>query len=375
MPDRLSGLLPSLPGPDSGRQSLSTQEQAWAAAPARCWGGTAGRQGRAGRTGDGSSPHRRGPLITAATVARNLDERPVWETLSVTGVPATPLPASRNQMRISRKFMALDGTPLDLDHLRQNTVFILLLEGQAEDGQDHRAMLLHGLPAGWEITARLNAGDVPGLPWLGRLSETEAQPAADDRYAAVVALTGEQPDFRVAARIRAVTPGSYELPGAELADMYRPALFARQNAGPDHGLADRIEARWLSRRTLVAALVRSFCWPVRLCAGSALPARFVAPRRVGTEMVDRSGRPLAFLPAAGGVWRFRAWPRMFRPGSRLLIAVEDRRFWVHPGVDPLALVRAAVQWAELAASCRAARHSPCKPPGCSSRGPGTSARS
>jgi uncharacterized protein YfaS (alpha-2-macroglobulin family) len=63
------------------------------------------------------------------------------------------------------------------------------------------------------------------------LSEAEAQPAADDRYAAVVALTPEKPAFRLAVRVRAVTPGTYELPGAEVVDMYRPGVFARQNVG------------------------------------------------------------------------------------------------------------------------------------------------
>ena len=69
------------------------------------------------------------------------------------------------------------------------------------------------------------------MGWIGKLSETEAQPAADDRYAAVIALDAEHPDFRVAVRVRAVTPGTFELPGAEVADMYRPTIFARQNTG------------------------------------------------------------------------------------------------------------------------------------------------
>jgi penicillin-binding protein 1C len=62
----------------------------------------------------------------------------------------------------------------------------------------------------------------------------------------------------------------------------------------------------------------------------------------GTEILDRQDRPLALLPAAGGVWRFRAdtAPPLL---TGLLIAVEDRRFWYHPGVDPLALIRAAAQ--------------------------------
>jgi uncharacterized protein YfaS (alpha-2-macroglobulin family) len=46
----------------------------------------------------------------------------------------------------------------------------------------------------------------------------------------VVGLGQDKPGFRIAVRLRAVTPGSFELPGAELADMYRPAIFARQGA-------------------------------------------------------------------------------------------------------------------------------------------------
>jgi hypothetical protein len=134
-------------------------------------------------------------------------------------------------MRITRKFFTLDGNPLDLDHLTQNTVFVLVLEGRAEDGQDHRALAVQGLPAGWEIAGRIAGGSASGLPWLGELTEPDAEPAADDRFAAVLPLTGDKPAFRVAVRLRAVTLGDFELPGAELSDMYVPAVFARQNAG------------------------------------------------------------------------------------------------------------------------------------------------
>ena len=93
--------------------------------------------------------------LTGPVTARNLSDKPVWRAVSVTGVPATALPAARSQMRITRQFKTLDGQPLDLDHLKQNTVFVLVLEGRAEDGQPHRAMVQHGLPAGWEIAGRM----------------------------------------------------------------------------------------------------------------------------------------------------------------------------------------------------------------------------
>ncbi len=65
---------------------------------------------------------------------------------------------------------------------------------------------------------------------------------------------------------------------------------------------------------------------------------------VGTEVVARDGRTLALLPAAGGVWRFRVRADEVAPVLlETLVAIEDRRFWWHPGVDPLALARAAIQ--------------------------------
>ncbi len=65
----------------------------------------------------------------------------------------------------------------------------------------------------------------------------------------------------------------------------------------------------------------------------------------GQEILDREGRTLSVLPAAGGTWRFATTTRDVSPDLlALLIAAEDRRFRQHPGVDPFALARAVWQW-------------------------------
>ncbi len=228
LPNRLPALLARLPGADLQPDRLNTQEQAWGAAA----GITLGRDTRpttllvAGRTIP-PAPIVTLPLDGPLTV-RNGSDRPIWQTVTATGVPIDPAPAARAGMRVTRKFLTLRGDPVNLDDLRQNTVFVLLIEGAATDGQDHRALLLQGLPAGWEIAGRLEAGKTAGMPWLGELTATEAQPAADDRFAATMMLDSDTPGFRVAVRLRAVTPGDFEIPGAELSDMYRPGVFARQ---------------------------------------------------------------------------------------------------------------------------------------------------
>lgn len=230
LPERLTALTAALPGTDLRPDSLSTQESAWAVAAAAALG----KDGQPARIQVDGQDLPAAPSVTSVlsgpVTVRNLGERAVWQSVSVTGVLAQAPPAARSGMRITRKFFHEDGTPVDLDTLRQNTSFVLLLEGRAEDGQDHHALIVQGLPAGWEVVGRLNEGAVPGMAWLDKLSATEAQPAADDRYAAVVALGSDAPAFRVAVRLRAVTPGAFELPGADVTDMYRPGVFARQAA-------------------------------------------------------------------------------------------------------------------------------------------------
>jgi uncharacterized protein YfaS (alpha-2-macroglobulin family) len=154
---------------------------------------------------------------------------PLPGSLAVQGVPVTPPAAAKAGMLVKRQFFALDGTAINPDKLTQNTVFLLVIDGQATDGQNHQAMLIAGLPAGWEIAGRFPGGAVPGMDWLGTLSTPDSQAAADDRYAAALTLGSDQPAFRLAVMLRAVTPGSFEYPGMLLADMYRPAIFARQN--------------------------------------------------------------------------------------------------------------------------------------------------
>jgi penicillin-binding protein 1C len=68
-------------------------------------------------------------------------------------------------------------------------------------------------------------------------------------------------------------------------------------------------------------------------------------RKVSTTVVDRNGKLLRAFAMADGRWRLPADARTgVDPGYvKLLLAYEDRRFYSHRGVDPLALGRAAFQ--------------------------------
>ena len=224
----LATALGRLPGPELTPALASTQEQAWAVLAAA----TLGRDGRPVRASlDGTALTARVVNATAGGTLRNLGDAPLPVSLTVTGIPTEALPAGRNAMQVRRRFLNLEGMALNLDQLRSGTSFIMVIEGRAESSQNHLAMISQGLPAGWEVEARLGPGPVPGLPGLGELPEADAQPALDDRVAAAFTFSPELREFRLAVRLRAVTPGRFELPGAEVSDMYRPAFFARQAAG------------------------------------------------------------------------------------------------------------------------------------------------
>ena len=68
-------------------------------------------------------------------------------------------------------------------------------------------------------------------------------------------------------------------------------------------------------------------------------------RQVSTTIVDRNGKLLRAYAMADGRWRLPVDGRTaVDPGYlKLLFAYEDRRFYQHGGVDPLALGRAALQ--------------------------------
>ncbi len=112
--------------------------------------------------------------------------------------------------------------------------------------------------------------------------------------------------------------------------------------------AEQATSQRVRRNSRIIAALLSLLWllaAIAVLLDRAFPPDLSRLASVGTEVVDRHDRPLALLPASGGVWRFHADAARVSPTLvDLLVAVEDRRFWYHPGVDPAALARAAIQF-------------------------------
>jgi penicillin-binding protein 1C len=65
----------------------------------------------------------------------------------------------------------------------------------------------------------------------------------------------------------------------------------------------------------------------------------------GLVVVARDGSPLRGWPDADGVWRFPVTPEQVSPRYLdALLTYEDRWFYWHPGINPVAMLRAAWQW-------------------------------
>ncbi|MBS0194809.1 MAG: penicillin-binding protein 1C [Proteobacteria bacterium] len=100
--------------------------------------------------------------------------------------------------------------------------------------------------------------------------------------------------------------------------------------------------RWLKRFgwTLLALLVVAFI------LDRLFPLPLPDPHDASVLVVARDGTPLRAFPDSEGIWRYPTTPEEVSPlYLQALLTYEDRWFWRHPGINPVALVRAAGQWA------------------------------
>lgn len=99
------------------------------------------------------------------------------------------------------------------------------------------------------------------------------------------------------------------------------------------------------RRLLLVAIGALFgVGGLLLALDRAFPPPLDRLEQTSTLVVDRQGRLLRPFATAEGTWRLPIRLEHVDPFYlELLIAIEDRRFWWHPGVDPLAVLRAVAQ--------------------------------
>ncbi|MDI9239652.1 penicillin-binding protein 1C [Lysobacter sp. LF1] len=100
------------------------------------------------------------------------------------------------------------------------------------------------------------------------------------------------------------------------------------------------------RRTLKVCLFVLLSLNVAMLADLAFPLPLPTQQDAGAVVVSADGVPLRAFADAGGIWRYPVTPEQVSPlYLHALLNYEDRWFWRHPGINPVALLRAAGQWA------------------------------
>ena len=164
----------------------------------------------------------------------NTGEAPVQAVVSVSGSPVVPEPAASNGFTIERNYFTLDGKPADIRAARQNDRFAVVLTVTEPTPEYAHIMVSDYLPAGLEIDNPhlVSSGDSGTLDWIQDGEEPVNTEFRDDRFtAAIDRAANSKSVFTVAYVVRAVTPGKYVLPQANVEDMYNPSRYGRTGTG------------------------------------------------------------------------------------------------------------------------------------------------
>lgn len=225
--DRLAALM------DTARRDYSTQEAAWMVMSA-----SATTQRGLPVSIDGA--RRTAPFTERVTVddpvtVANDGRETLAVATTVRGTPLGPLPATSAGLAIERTFLTLDGEPVRLGQVRQNERLVVKLTVRKTQAVPMRLMLTDLLPAGFEIEnpRLMENADLAGIPAPSAGAWPEYTAFRDDRFAAAWTLRAfalNQPTT-VSYVVRAVSPGTFTLPAAEVSDMYQPQYLARTTSG------------------------------------------------------------------------------------------------------------------------------------------------
>lgn len=213
---------------------LSTQEKAFLIMAARALAGDADTV-QVSYDGQTDNPAAvrfdEGNLVTAGTFT-NMGDQPIWLTALTRGTPAEAPAPTREGVWIEKSITDTSGRPVNLDQVKQGDRLVVGIEMQSEFTRLSPFIIADLLPAGFEIETILGPEDgTTNGPYafLGELSYANVSEARDDRF--IVAIDARDDRARFGYIVRAVTPGTFAMPGAVVEDMYRPDVFGRSAYG------------------------------------------------------------------------------------------------------------------------------------------------
>jgi uncharacterized protein YfaS (alpha-2-macroglobulin family) len=214
----------------------STQEDSWTLLAAAALGASAtdGSVTLDGEALTGQVYRRYDQAGFAAVEVANTGTADTEAKVTVTGFPVTPPPEASNGFTITRDYYLPDGTPIDPQAapIAQNDRLVVVLRVRPQTLGSGQYVVADPLPAGFEIeNPDLSAGSgVADFSWLTLDSATHVE-SRTDQYVAAFRYYDSTGTFTTAYLVRAVSPGTFVLPGATVEDMYRPEFRANTAAG------------------------------------------------------------------------------------------------------------------------------------------------
>ena len=153
----------------------------------------------------------------------------LWVTAISRGSPATAPAPAFDGMLANKQLWSPSGQSIDGNNFRQGDRIIVAVTVASTEMRTTPLVIADLLPAGFEIETVLrpeDAGASGPYRFLGELVQPDIAEARDDRFVASFNLY-DQKRMTVAYMVRAVTPGTFTMPGVVAEHMYKPDTFAR----------------------------------------------------------------------------------------------------------------------------------------------------
>ncbi|RWA37590.1 alpha-2-macroglobulin family protein [Xylella fastidiosa] len=185
-----------------------------------------------------------GRSFDAAALARGVrfvpqGDVPLYASFEVAGIPRQAPVSDDSQLLVVRRWYTVDGKPWTPGPLKEGQALIVRVSVTSKQNMPD-ALLTDLLPAGLEIE-NFNLGEtrqwadvtVDGIALSERAdaADIKHEEFRDDRYVAMLQLMGGR-TANLFYLVRAVTPGSYNVPPSLVEDMYRPALRGTGRVAP-----------------------------------------------------------------------------------------------------------------------------------------------
>ena len=215
----------------------STQEQAWMLLAAHAL-----QLGDEDLSLDVNGAVHRGALMTQMAgdavldhplTVTNTGNDPVSAAVTTVAASSLPLSAGGEGFFIDRSYYTLDGEVANVSEVRQNERYVVVLTITETNDWPSRILVQDLLPAGFEIDnpSLVDSAQLTDFEWIGEVEPAHTEFRNDRFVAAFNRNTGDNREVSLAYVVRAVTPGVYDHPAAQVEDMYRPQFSARTAAG------------------------------------------------------------------------------------------------------------------------------------------------